>query len=399
MTAPAIAVVGVVGGEVFGTRAAAAIAAADVIVGAHRHLDAVATPATAENIVLAGPLALLIERIAAARAASRRVCVLASGDPGFFGIVRALGNGVGADALEVHPAPSSVALAFARVGLSWDDAAVVSAHGRPLAEAVRRVLGAQKVAVLTAPDQPPEALGRALLAAGSVPRDVVVASRLGELDERVTRTDLAGLAAGTFDGLSVVLILGTEDERASANLAWGLPVAAFAHRNGMITKPEVRAIVLSKLALPRTGVLWDLGAGSGSVGIEAARLSSGLAIVLVERDEDSCARIRENAAAHGVADRCTVICGRAPDVLEALPAPDRVFVGGGGLDVLDAALDRMADGGVAVATYAIVDRATAAAARLGSMVQLQVSTAVSTGDAGLRLSADNPVFVCWTTPS
>jgi precorrin-6Y C5,15-methyltransferase (decarboxylating) len=391
-----IDVVGLLGGVPYGAAARVALAAAEVVVASSRQRDQVEGLAPdAENVPLAGPLDGVLAAVADRAGQGRRVCVLASGDPGFFGIVRALGQRFGADRLAVHPAPSSVAVAFARVGLSWDDATVVSAHGRPLDAAVDVAVRARagKVAVLTSPDNPPEALGKALVARGydADGPDVAVVSRIGEAAERVERLDVAGLAAGSFDPLAVVVLVG---RGASApGLAWGLPEDRFAHRDGMITKAEVRAVALGKLSLPPAGVLWDVGAGSGSVAVECARLAPGLDVVAVERDPDQAGRVARNATAHGVAVR--VVEGEAPAVLATLPDPDRVFVGGGGIDVLDAALARLRPGGVVVANYAVVDRAVAAHRRLGGLVQLDVSRGVPVGELGLRLVAENPVFVCW----
>jgi len=247
--------------------------------------------------------------------------------------------------------------------------------------------------VLTAPDSPPEAVGAALLAAGCGPRRAAVVSRLGGPGEAVHETDLAGLAAGRFDPLSVLVLTVPQPDPGGMGLAWGLPEDRFAHRDGMITRAEVRAVALGKLALPAIGVLWDVGAGSGSVGIECARLRPGLRVIAVERAAADAARIRANAAAHGVA--VEVVEGAAPDALAGLPDPDRVFAGGGGPAVLDAALARLRPGGVVVATFALVDRAAAACERLGSMVQVSVSRAVPVAGMGVRLAAENPVFVCW----
>jgi precorrin-6Y C5,15-methyltransferase (decarboxylating) len=158
----------------------------------------------------------------------------------------------------------------------------------------------------------------------------------------------------------------------------------------MITKAEVRAVVLAKLALPPAGVLWDVGAGSGSVALEAAALRPGLAVYAVERD---ATHLRANAAG----SRVVVVEGEAPVALADLPDPDRAFVGGGGPAVLDAVLARLRPGGVAVATYAALDRAAAAAARLGSLVQLSVARGERLPDGSLRLAAANPVFVVWGT--
>jgi precorrin-6Y C5,15-methyltransferase (decarboxylating) len=388
-----ISVVGLLG-ESFGPGARNALDAATVVVGSQRQLAVIAAPhrGTVEHIELRGPLPALFETIASRADGGQRVCVLASGDPGFFGIVGALSEYFGRQRLVVHPAPSSVALAFARLGLPWDDTTVVSAHGRPLPDAMARMVG-PKVAVLTSPDNPPEAIGAALRQAGDVVREVFVLSHLGEAGEVVVQTDVDGLARGTFDPLSVVVLLGHDRPAHAAPLSWGLPESAFSHRNGMITKAEVRAVALGKLALPLTGVLWDIGAGSGSIAVECARLRPALRVIAVEQNAEDAARITENAQRHGAI--VEVVCGVAPRSLANLPDPDRVFVGGGGLDALDAALTRLRPGGVAVATYALIERAGDAQKRLGNLIQISVARGVPTGGLGTRLSAENPVFVCW----
>jgi precorrin-6Y C5,15-methyltransferase (decarboxylating) len=162
----------------------------------------------------------------------------------------------------------------------------------------------------------------------------------------------------------------------------------------MITKAEVRAVAIAKLRLPEAGVLWDVGAGSGSVGVECAASAPGLHVIAVEREAADCGRIRGNASRHGV--RVDVVEGEAPDALADLPDPDRAFVGGGGLAVLDAVLGRLRPGGVVVATYATLDNAAAAHGRLGGLLELQVSRGKPIGD-GVRLAAENPVFVAWGT--
>ena len=395
-----IAVVGVHGGHPYGPGAVEALASADVVVGSPRQLSQTASlrRPEADTVVLAGPLDEVLGRVEDASRGGRAVSVLASGDPGFFGIVRLLATRVGNDLLRVHPAPSAVSLAFARLGLSWDDASVVSAHGRPLADAVAAVRSSPQpsVAVLASPDNPPQVVAEALIAAGEPAgraMTAAVASCLGEEGEVVTASDLAAIAKGSFDPMSVLVLTGRTARPETPSLAWGLAEAEFDHRDGMITKAEVRAVALGKLDLPPFGVLWDVGAGSGSVGIECGRLRPGLDVFAVERDPAQVARIRSNAARHRV--NVTVAEGAAPDALVELPTPDRVFVGGGGTEVLAAVLGRLRPTGVVVATYAIVDRAVAAAAMLGNVVELSVSRGVSTGGLGVRLRAENPVFVCW----
>lgn len=391
--------------------AAKALESAALLVGARRHLESVLGSGAFRNTALGkgGSVRQLVlgadgVNLEAALNAIQdaldvdagRVCVLASGDPGFFGIVRSLAERFGPSMLDVHPAPSSVALVFARLGLPWDDAHVVSAHGRSLGEAVAFVASAAvpnvaKVAVLTAPDAPPEALGVALIAAGTEVDRVIVGSRLGGADETIEEFTLEELAAGQFDPISVVVLLRGSGIAPHSTLAWGRPEHAYMHRAGMITKSEVRAVVLARLELPAAGVLWDIGAGSGSVGIEAAGLSAGLHVVAVERESAACEQIRSNAAVVGVSVH--VVHGEAPGVLDSLPQPDRIFVGGGGIEVLDAALARLHPDGRLVATYAALDRAVQAYYRLGSMSQVAISHVEPLGDS-VRLVAADPVFVC-----
>ena len=320
------------------------------------------------------------------------MCVVSSGDPGFFGITRLLSERFGANAIAVHPAPSSVSLAFAAAGLTWDDAAVVSVHGRELDAGLGTIMASAKVAVLTSPSNTPAVVGTRLLEAGCGPREVVVASRLGERDEAIVHTDLAGLAAGAFDPMSVVVLLAAGGADGPA-VAWGRDESQFAHRDGMITKSEVRAVVLSKLSLPRRGVLWDVGAGSGSVGIEAALLAPGLTVVAVERNRDDAANIVANAGRHGAAVR--VVVGEAPSIFDDLPEPDRVFVGGGGPEVARASWERLAPGGTLVATSVVLEHAIEHRRLLGETVQLHVDHAVPIGTSGIRLQPANPVFISW----
>jgi precorrin-6Y C5,15-methyltransferase (decarboxylating) len=388
-----VAIVGVMGGETFGRAAAGAVAAAEVLVGSPRHLALIDHSDQTEVVELTGPLPPLLDRIDEQRQQGRRVCVLASGDPGFFGIARLLSARLGPGGIRVHPAPSSVALAFASQGWNWDDAVVASAHGRSLAPAIAAVASARKAAVLTDPGTPPEVVGAGLLADGCR-REVVVVSRIGETDESSCHTDVEGLATGRFDPMSVVLLLdpsGPAPEHPSVE--WGRHEDRFEHRDGMITKAEVRAVALGKLALLPAGVMWDVGAGSGSVGIEAAALAPRLRVFSIERNLLDAERISANAAAFAV-DLETVV-GEAPGVLAGLPDPDRVFIGGGGVAVLDECLDRLRVGGVVVATYVLMDRALAAYHRLGNMVQVRIDRCVPLGGAGVRMEPVNPVFVAW----
>lgn len=397
------------GGGVAYDGAGGEVRGADLVVGAARHLAAAGLPAGVRRLVL-GPLAPALDVVAGYVSAGRPVTVLASGDPGFFGIVRALGARFGAAALDVRPSVPSVAVAFARLGLSWDDAVVVSAHGRDPRTAVAVCRAHRKAAVLTGPGAGPAELGAALARTG-IQRTLVVAAGVGTDAESVVRVSPAEAAVRDWGAaVSVVLCLGGDEASwaggtagtvagpAAAPAGWALPEEAFEHRDSMVTKYEVRALVLARLG-PRTGELvWDIGSGSGSVAVECARF--GAAVVAVEKDPRGAARVRANAAAHGV--DVEVRCGAAPGVLGELPEPDAVFVGGGGaeLGAIVTLCARRARRCVVV-TLAAVDRVgevrdTLRAAGLavdGTLLQ-SARLAPLPGEVS-RLAAANPVFVLW----
>ncbi|WP_329389245.1 precorrin-6y C5,15-methyltransferase (decarboxylating) subunit CbiE [Streptomyces sp. NBC_01716] len=390
------------------------VAEAALVVGGRRHLEeAAAMAGLREEIprVVLGPLAPALDAIARqhARADAGRVVVLASGDPGLFGVVRALAGRFGAGALDVRPAAPSVAVAFARIGLPWDDAVVVSAHGRDLRTAVNVCRAHPKVAVLTGPGAGPAELGAALAGTG-LPRTLVVASALGDPDgERVERLSPADAAGRDWpEPLSVVLSL--DEARAHAPVPrtvaghgpgparWALGEEEFTHRDSMITKFEVRALALARLG-PRTGdLVWDVGAGSGSVAVECARL--GAAAIAVEKSPDGAERVRANALAHGV--DVQTVHGSAPAALSRLPDPDAVFVGGGGreLSAVVTACARVARRTVVVSVAALdrvpaVREALAGAGFATGGVLLHSSRLAPLPGDVTRLAATNPVFLLW----
>jgi precorrin-6Y C5,15-methyltransferase (decarboxylating) len=384
--------------------AAEVLSGARLVVGGRRHLEAVRLPGDVEQVVL-GPLAPALDAVQRHLDEGGRVVVLASGDPGFFGIVRVLAERFGPGRLEVRPGVSSVATAFARLGLAWDDAVVVSAHGRDPHTAVQVCRAHPKVAVLTGPGAGPAELGAALR---PYERTLVVARALGSAGERVERVTPAEAAARDW-GADVNVVLCLDETRAVGALrtvaggsgrpaGWALPEADFAHRDSMITKFEVRALALARLG-PRLGdLVWDVGAGSGSVAVECARL--GAAVTAVEKSPDGAGRIRANAAAHGV--DVHVVHGSAPEALSALDDPDAVFVGGGGRELPDivAACARRARRSVVVALAAL-DRVPAARTALTDAgfvcdgVLLQSSRLAPLPGDVTRLAATNPVFLLW----
>ncbi|MCD0452781.1 precorrin-6y C5,15-methyltransferase (decarboxylating) subunit CbiE [Actinocorallia sp. API 0066] len=374
--------------------ALARLAEATLIVGGARHLAALPPPEGVPTIVL-GRLAPALDELDAHEG---RPVVLASGDPGFFGIVRALRER--GHTLEVFAARSSVSLAFARAGMSWDDALVVSANGRDIRRAVNACRAHPKVAVLTAPGAGPAELGRELHP--QTPRAFVVCENLGAPDERVVRVRPAEATTRPWRDPNVVIVYDPRKPVGPAGWiagarpgpsGWALPESEFEYRNGQITKAETRAYILSRLG-PRVGdLVWDIGAGSGSVAIECARL--GAAAIAVERDEESCARIRRNVQRHGV--KVAVSRGESPAVLDHLPEPDAIFVGGGGLKTIQACAPRALR--AITVSLAAIERVAPVLALLraegytAEAVQLSASRLTPLPDGTHRLHPTNPVFI------
>jgi precorrin-6Y C5,15-methyltransferase (decarboxylating) len=390
-----VTVVGLDGSRL-GAEGLAALAGAALVAGGRRHLRQVEIPSTAAVVEL-GDVTAALDAIEAEPGPS---VVLASGDPGFFGIVRALRE----RGLQPHvlPAVSSVAQAFARLGRSWDDALVVSAHGRPMGPVAAACRAHPTVAVLTAEGAGPAELGRALVGTSRV---LVVATSLGTAEESVVEVTPEQAATQTWTQPAVVLVLTTAAAVADRGWiaggervpdGWALPEQEFEHRDSMVTKAEVRALVLAHLA-PRAGrVVWDLGSGSGSVAVECARF--GADVLAVEQDPAACQTISANAERFAVA--VEVVAGVMPGVLSGLRDPDSLFLGGGGVPTLEAALK--------IGHPTRVVAALAALERVGPVLEVLDQQGFSTGGSQLsssrlsllpdgthRLAGANPVFVLW----
>ena len=373
-----------------------------MLVGGRRHL-AFFPEHPGERIALGADIAAVLDRIAEL-AEDRNVCVLASGDPLFFGIGRRVIERVGADHVDAIPQPSSIQLAFARAGLAWDDAAVVSLHGRPIEGSVARIARHAKVAVLTDDERSPPRIAARMLAYGQTAWRAWVCEALGGPGERVRRFTLGDLAAaGDIAPLNVLVLERTDPAWRPPPILPFTPEDAFARRmprNGLITKREVRLISLAQLAIRPGSVVWDVGAGSGSVAIDAARLAPDGRIFAIEVDPEGVALCEDNARAHG-ADNVQVIAGRAPEALAALPDPDAVFVGGskGSMTaIVDAALDRLRPGGRLVVNAITLENAGEAyqAIRARGVVPdvtlLQVARAEPLARY-LRYEAQNPIQI------
>ncbi|MGW3654713.1 precorrin-6y C5,15-methyltransferase (decarboxylating) subunit CbiE [Streptomyces sp. NPDC005151] len=322
--------------------ATAALSAATLVAGAAHHLALPEVPAAAERIRL-GSIDLAARRIAGHRGTA---VVLADGDPGFFGVVRNLRAPEHGLEVEVVPAVSAVATAFARAGMPWEDAQIVVAHPRTLRRAVNVCRAHHKVAVLTSPGAGPAEL--ALLLDG-VHRTFVICEELGTAREQVTVLTSDKAADHVWRDPNVVIVIGGGPEQQTTGAwisgrhphgarGWALPsdTCPDSATDPEGESPGLRAAQLARLG-PRTGdLVWDIGSGSGALSVDAARF--GAAVLAVDSDPDACARTAAAARVFGV--QLQVVQGRAPHVLERLPEPDVVRIGGGGVPVVTAVADR-----------------------------------------------------------
>lgn len=378
------------------------IAQAEVLAGGTRHLGYFPEH-PGEKIVVGRDLARSLAAIKAA-AMRKRVVVLASGDPNFFGIGPRLTAALGAENVIIHPNITAVQRACALLQVPWHDATVVSLHGRGL-EALQAVLGrAKKIIVYTAGAETPKEIASLLLAPGMPRYCVAVAENLGQADQQVRWLAPEDVAAHTFSPLNLVVLL-QEEEAKTAALYVGLPESGFVHEAGLITKTEVRAVALAKLQLRPGQVLWDVGAGCGSVGLEASLLLPGGRVLAIEQHPARVQQIRENQQRLGVVN-LTVIQGEAPACLAALPQPDRVFVGGGGSRlpaILAAVLSRLDQQGRLVVAATLLASLQAASDFLQQrtwqvdICQIQVSRSRPLAGS-LYFQALNPVWLITATP-
>ncbi|HEY1575046.1 MAG TPA: precorrin-6y C5,15-methyltransferase (decarboxylating) subunit CbiE [Pseudonocardiaceae bacterium] len=397
-----VTVIGVDGGSL-APGGAELVAKASLVVGGRRHLARLAPGAT--RTVELGPLDDALRQLPeyAGDKAPLDAVVLASGDPGFFGVLRSLrAAGI---AVSVLPALSSVQRITALAGRPWDDVTVVSAHGRDIGPALNVCRTHRPVVVLTGPGAGPAELGAGLR---GWRRNLVVAEDIGGPDEQVSTVEATAAAGRQWRDPNVVLCLPESDPVAERSWVagglgvppengWALGEDEFAHRDGMVTKAEVRALALARLA-PRPGTLvWDVGAGSGAMGVECGRL--GAAVIAVERDPGQCVRIVANAGRYGVDVR--LVDGEAPSALVDLPVPDAVFVGGGGPNVVRAC----SEVGAAriVVALASLDRVALSrdALRAGGYqvegCQLTSARLVDLPGGSSRLTGTNPVLLLWGT--
>lgn len=406
------------GAASLGRSALTHIQQAQLVIGGARTLQLLAEhiAPSARQCDLTGALSQVAEWIRAAQADGQRVVVLATGDPLCHGIAPYLAQHLCLDALEILPNLSTLQLACARVGLAWQDARIVSVHaadagewqrGAPpshglyaLAQALR---AEQRLLLLTSPANCPDRIARLLLAEGlGSDFHMAVAEDLLQPDEQVhAQLSPTEAASMRFAELNVVLLWRTRPR--PQPVRFGLADSAFEQRQpekGLITKQEVRAVSLARLQLHADSVVWDIGAGSGSVGLEAARLCPQGHVFAIEKNEADHAIARRNHAAFGVSNY-TLQHGKAPEGLEDWPDPDAVFIGGSGGELaglIEQVLRRLRPGGRLVMNFVTLENLATATQALQQLNAdwdvLQLQAARSRPILHMhRMAAENPVWL------
>jgi precorrin-6Y C5,15-methyltransferase (decarboxylating) len=327
---------------------------------------------SAQRIEVTGDLEELKQTIV--KLADRPTVMLASGDPLFYGIARYLTDAFGKDQFEVVPNVSSMQLAFARVKESWDDAYLSNLATQSLDRVVDSVRTAERVGLFTTESISPAVIAEALLDRRIEYFTAYVCENLGTPDETVTQGDLESIRDQTFAAMNVMILVrhqGAADRPSGSDRRrlFGNPDDLFLQsrpKRGLLTPSEVRCIALAELDLTQESVVWDVGAGSGSLAIEAASIATRGKVFAIEMDAEDYGLMIDNAKMFDVPS-LVPIHGQAPEAWKDLPDPDAIFVGGSGRmvpDLVAAALERLGEGGRIVVNVSSPDNLVAVQAKI-----------------------------------
>ena len=327
---------GIEGWEGFGATALDVINKAEVLIGHQRLLD-IFPDFKGEKRVMED-LSIMLDYL---KSTDKRTVVLGSGDPNFFGVARFILRNLPKERIEIFPNVTSVQYAFARIKEPWDDAVFVSVHGRGLKNAIDRIIASEKVAILTDGVNSPSAIAKELIDRGAEGYEAWLCEDLGLPTEKFTKTDVKGLVDLPASPLNILILIKAWEPNLENYPLIGISDEEFATVKKLITKEEVRAVTLAKLQLQDDLVMWDIGAGSGSVSIEAGNLMPNGKIFALEKNPQYLSFIRDNLKKF-VARNVMLIEAYAPEGLDDLPDPDRVFIGGSGgmLEEIIEAVDR-----------------------------------------------------------
>ena len=388
------------------TRSRELLASAEVVFGSDAALRLL-PELSAERVPIGSDLPAVIARLRT-YLGSRRIAVVVTGDPLFYGTARYLCDKIGADHFEVIPHVSSMQLAFARIKETWEEAYLTDLSARPLDDVLDKIRTAETVGLFTSETAHPARVARELLARGIDYFTAFVCENLGGKDERITKGELNDIREMKFDPLNILILKRKPNRpdrpRAAGKLRrFGNPDDVFAQtrpKSGLITQAEVRALALAQLDLNSGDVFWDVGAGSGSVAIEAAALVAPGPSYAIEQDSADYHLIVANADTFGVRNVRPVF-GTAPEVFVGLPTPDAIFVGGNGGEVarlMEACYAALRPGGrlvTNVGTLEMISTTYAALKRLGGhvdVVLINLSRGVEQLES-LRFEAVNPTVL------
>jgi precorrin-6B C5,15-methyltransferase / cobalt-precorrin-6B C5,C15-methyltransferase len=386
---------GIEGWEGFGSKALEVINTAELLIGHQRLLD-IFPDFTGEKQTF-GDLSLMLDLL---KSTEKNVVVLSSGDPNFFGIARFLFRNLPKDRIEIFPNVTSVQYAFARIKEPWDDTIFVSVHGRGLKGAIDRIIAAEKATVLTDEVNTPAVIARELINRGAEGYDVYLCEDLGLATEKFTRTDVRGLVDLPASALNLLILIKAWEPNLENYPLMGISDDEFASARKLITRQEIRAVTLAKLQIQNDLVLWDIGAGSGSVSIEAGNLMPNGKVYALEKNPQYLSFIRDNLKKFS-AKNVMLVEAYAPEGIDELPNPDRVFIGGsGGMldDIIDAVDRRLKPDGVIVLNAVTLDTLTKAVEFLedhGYVVEVTcVNVAKTVGLTEYKMfESHNPVYV------
>lgn len=364
----------------------------DVLVGGERHLQFFPEFKKEKKVIKGGLSALTAEL----QQETRNVVILVSGDPLFYGLGSVLAKKL---PLEIYPYTSSVQLAFSKMQESWQDAYIVSLHGRSIKGFAQRIDGRKKIAVLTDETNSPQAIAKYLKRFGMTEYDAFVAENLQGEKERCRFFTLDEMEQCSFFPLNVVVL---KQRVAVERASLGIPDDAFLQRKpdkGLITKREIRTLCLQELGLKENSIVWDIGTCTGSVAIEAAKIAREGAVYAIEKNEGDLENCLENQLKHRT--DFTAVLGKAPDRLDEFPDPHAIFIGGNGgnmVHLLQTCISRLQPNGRLVMNIATIENLAEALKHLKalgcevSILQVQISKSKPILNL-TRFEPLNPIYI------
>ena len=323
--------IGINGKDDLSDKALKIIESSDILFGGERHLSCF-PDFKGERFAIKSNLKDVVQHIKDNK--NKRITVLASGDPGFYGIADYLTKNLGNDDIEIIPNISSMQWAFAKIKETWHDAEIVSSHGRGIENIIEAARHNNKIGIFTSSGDEPKKIAEALIKSNLNNFIAYMCEDIGSTEEKIESYPLNKVASKSFSPLNIMILTkvaqgGIIDKETNPQIEgiFGLPDESFIHSAGLITKEEIRAISLAKMRISENSVVWDIGACSGSVAIESGRIAKMGKVYAIEKKRERIEQIKENIKNFSMKN-IEVIEGEAPDCLKGLPEPDTVFIGG-----------------------------------------------------------------------